>query len=186
MPRFQPDFTFLSYRELTPEFLASHGITVLLLDIDNTLAPYEQSEPDEMIVAWLAAMEKAGIKTAFLSNNNGKRVELFNKTLGRPAVFYADKPAVRKGRALMESLGGNGKNTAMMGDQIFTDVWTARRLGATAILVPPILDKQTRFTRFKRVLERGPLRRYHKRHPDAPDVRVGSTLTEEKKKEYRP
>lgn len=186
MPLFQPDHTFLCYRDLTPEFLTSRGITVLLLDIDNTLAPYEQEEPDTHIVAWLDAMEKAGVRTAFLSNNNGERVALFNKTLGRPAVFFADKPLVKKGRALMESLGGNGKNTAMMGDQIFTDVWTAHRLGATAILVPPILDKQSRFTRFKRMLERGPLRRYHKRHPDAPDVRVGSTLTEKKKKEYRP
>ena len=182
MPFFQPDYTFLCYRDLSPEFLAARGITVLMLDIDNTLAPYEQPEPDAEIIAWLDAMEKAGIKTAFLSNNNGKRVALFNQTLGRPAVAHAGKPLAGKGRALMRSLGGTKETTAMMGDQIFTDVCLAHRMGVTAILVPPIKDKKNALTRFKRVLERGPLRRYHERVPSAPDVREGSTLT----KEYEP
>ncbi len=179
MPFFQPDHTFLCYRDLTPEFLTSRGITVLLLDIDNTLAPYEQPEPDAKICAWLASMEAAGVKTAFLSNNNGKRVELFNQTLRRPAVAHAGKPLIKKGRALMLALGGTKETTAMMGDQIFTDVCLAHRMGVTAILVPPIKDKKNALTRFKRVLERAPLRRYHKRVPSAPDVREGSTLTKE-------
>lgn len=179
MPYFQPDFTRHSYRELSPDFLRAQGIEVLLLDIDNTLAPYEQAEPDEHIRAFLCGMEAAGIRTAFLSNNNDARVELFNRTLGRPATAHAGKPLPRKGKKLMRALGGSKQNTALMGDQVFTDVWTARALGIRAILLPPIRDKKNALTRFKRFLERGVLRRYHKRHPDAPDVREGSSIAKE-------
>ena len=179
MPYFQPDYTRLSYRELTPDFLREQGIEVLLLDIDNTLAPYEQDEPDEHIRAFLRGMAEAGVRTAFLSNNNYARVELFNLSLERPAIAHAGKPFARKGRQLMRALGGNKQNTALMGDQVFTDVWTARAIGIRAILLPPIRDKKNALTRFKRYLERGVLRRYHKRHPDAPDVREGSSIAKE-------
>ena len=179
MPYFQPDYTFASYRDVAPEALRAHGIEVLLLDIDNTLAPYEQPDPDEKITAWLSALAAAGIRTAFLSNNHEARVTRFNETLERPAVYDAGKPSARKGKKLMRALGGNKKNTAMMGDQVFTDVWTARALGVTAILVPPIRDKRNALTRFKRCLERGVLRRYHRRHPDAYDTREGSSIAKE-------
>lgn len=179
MPYFQPDYTYLSYRDVAPEALRACGIEVLLLDIDNTLAPYEQPDPDAHITAWLEALAAAGIRTAFLSNNHRARVTRFNAPLGRPAVYDAGKPIARKGKKLMRALGGTKENTAMMGDQIFTDVWTARALGVRAILVPPIRDKKNALTRCKRALERGVLRRYHRRHPDAPDVREGSTIAKE-------
>ena len=65
-----------------------------------------------------------------------------------------------------------------MGDQIFTDVLCARLCGAQAFLVPPIKDRTDLGTRAKRFFERGFLRRFYKKHPDAPDIRKGSPLTE--------
>ncbi len=174
-----PDAMFNKFDDITPDFLLGRGIRALLIDIDNTLAPYEQPDPDAAITAWLETLAAAGVRTAFLSNNHRERVTRFNAPLGRPAVYDAGKPIARKGKKLMRSLGGNKHNTAMMGDQIFTDVWTARALGVRAILVPPIRDKRNALTRFKRFLERGVLRRYHRRHPDAPDVRLGSSISKE-------
>lgn len=176
MPFFQPDHTFLCYRDVSVEFLNRAGIEVLLLDIDNTLAPYEQPEPDEHIRAWLASLADAGIRVAFLSNNHADRVTLFNKTLGLPARYDSHKPLARTANKLICELGGNRKSTALMGDQIFTDVLCARMAGVRAMLVPPIKDRTDCGTRFKRFMERGILRRYHKRNPDAPDVREGSTI----------
>ena len=74
MSLFRPDATFRAYFHLTPAYLAERGITVLLLDIDNTLAPYEQPLPDERLTAWLNAMREAGISVGFLSNNHEDRV----------------------------------------------------------------------------------------------------------------
>ena len=77
-----------------------------------------------------------------------------------------------------ESTDG-AETTAFMGDQIFTDVCCARFSGATAYLVPPILDKTDAGTRFKRRLEKGILRRFYKKHQGEPDIREGSPLTNE-------
>ena len=171
MPFLQPDATFLSYADVDADTLLTIGVRVLLLDIDNTLAPYEQPCPDEKIRAWFADLADAGIRAAFLSNNNAERVRLFNETLGLPAHYNAHKPLTRAAKKLWRGLGGNHRNTVLMGDQIFTDVLCARLLGVRAFLVPPIKDRTDRGTRLKRYLERGILKRYYKRHPKAPDVR---------------
>lgn len=179
MSYFAPDATFLSYRDVTPDVLHAAGVEVLILDIDNTLAPYEQPEPDGAIAAWLAALAAAGIRAGFLSNNHAERVELFNKTLGLPVLYDAKKPLRKCARKMMALLGGTPENTVFLGDQIFTDVWTARRMGARGFLVPPIKDKTDALTRFKRLLEKNVLKRYYKKHKDAPDVRAGSPLAKE-------
>lgn len=179
MPLLQPHHTFLCYRHLTPAFLRELGIDTLLLDIDNTLAPYEQPEPDEYIRAWLEDLHAAGIKTAFLSNNHGERVELFGKTLGVPVQYDSHKPLPFRAKKILRWMGADHRHAALMGDQIFTDVLCARLAGICAILVPPIKDKADRFTRFKRFMERGPLKRYYKKHREAPDIRSGSPLTKE-------
>lgn len=181
MALLQPNYTFLSYRDVTPEFLQEQGIEILLSDIDNTLAPYEQPEPDEHIFAWVDALKKAGIQIAFLSNNHAQRVELFNKKLGVPARYDAHKPLARAAKKMLKELGGRKENSALLGDQIFTDVLCAHNVGIRAILVPPIVDKTDKGTRFKRRMEKGFLKRYYKKNPDAPDIRQGSPLTKEHK-----
>ena len=175
----RPDYTFLCYRDLSAEFLKQQGIGVLLLDIDNTLAPYEQPEPDDHIRAWLTSLADAGVRVAFLSNNHEPRVALFNKTLGLPMRYDAHKPLRKNARRLLRELGGDKHNAALMGDQIFTDVFCAHNVGMRAFLVPPIKDKTDVGTRLKRFFERGILKRYYKKNPDAPDIRVGSPLTKE-------
>lgn len=179
MPLFAPSYTFCAYFHVTPAFLKEQGIRVLLLDIDNTLAPYEQPLPDARLKNWLDSLKAAGISVAFLSNNHAERVELFNKELGLPCRYNAHKPLTRRAKKLFLSLGGTKKTTAFMGDQIFTDVLCARLAGATAILVPPIWDRRDCGTRFKRRLEKGVLRRFYKKHPTSPDVREGNPITEE-------
>lgn len=171
MSCFTPDATYLSYRDVTPEALSAAGVLALVLDIDNTLAPYEQAEPDEAVRSWLDGMHAAGIRVGFLSNNHDERVTRFNETLGLPVLFDAHKPLRKKARRMVAMLGATPATTVFLGDQIFTDVWTAHRVGARGFLVPPIKDKKDPLTRLKRRFEKGILRRYYKAHPEAPDVR---------------
>lgn len=179
MSLFAPDHTFLCYRDVSAEFLREQGIDALLLDIDNTLAPYEQPTPDPQICAWLRSLTDAGIGVAFLSNNHAQRVELFNKDLGLPMRYDAYKPLPRQAKLMVKRLGVDRHRAALMGDQIFTDVLCAHLAGMHAFLVPPIVDRTDRGTRFKRKMERKILKRYYKKHTNAPDIRGGSPLTKE-------
>ena len=61
-----PDYMFDHYYDITPAFLADAGIRALLIDIDNTLAPYEMPEPDEQIIRWLGQLADAGVKAALV------------------------------------------------------------------------------------------------------------------------
>ncbi len=160
---FCPDYYLGTYREATPEFLASIGVKYLILDIDNTLAPYEQPEPDEAIFAWFRALEEAGITAAFVSNNKADRVSLFNRDLGFPMYPKGGKPGKKNMRAAMAALGAVPEATAIMGDQVFTDVWAGKRMKIKTILVPPIKDKRDLGTRLKRLLEKPVMRYYRKR-----------------------
>ncbi len=161
--RFVPDRSFSAYTDVTPAFLHSEGVTALLLDIDNTLAPYEVAEPDDALRAWFAALSAAGIRMAFVSNNNKERVTLFNRTLGLPAFSRARKPLCGGLRRALAVLEATPEEAALLGDQIFTDAYAAKRMGMRAYTVPPIRDKRDPFTRFKRLLERPVYRAYRKR-----------------------
>ena len=159
---FVPEYRFDTFDMVSVDFLSSLGIRGIILDIDNTLEPYEHPVPGEHVVRWLSDLHEAGIKTAIVSNNNKERVELFNKELGIPAYAKSGKPFTGKLRAAMADMGTDKSCTALMGDQVFTDVWAAHNAGLVAILVPPINDKKDLFTKFKRLLERPVLKKYEK------------------------
>ncbi len=159
-----PDYMFSSFDEITPAFLQECGIRALLIDIDNTLAPYEQDDPDERIVAWFDSLRAAGIQSALISNNHPPRVERFNATLGLPAYADSGKPGSRTILAAMAEMGVTPTETAGLGDQLLTDTLAVHRLGMPSLIVPPIKDKTTLFFRFKRWLERPFIKRYHKIH----------------------
>lgn len=135
------------------EFLLSIGAKGVLLDIDNTLEPYEHPHPGKHVISWLKSLSDAGIKTAIVSNNNRARVDLFNKDIGMPAYAKAGKPFKKNLLRAMADIGTTRENTVFIGDQILTDVFAAHNAGIRAILVPPINDKRDPFTRFKRLLE---------------------------------
>ncbi len=161
--RLIPDYMFSRYDEVTPEFLRSIGVRVLLADIDNTLAPYEQPDPDDRHRAWLASLAQAGISVALVSNNGRARVERFNETLGLTAYWDCGKPSRKFLDRAMAELSGSVADTAVLGDQLLTDAYAGKRLGLVTIIVPPIRDKKTLFFRFKRLLERPFLRAYRRR-----------------------
>lgn len=161
-----PDFYFKRYNDVSAEFLKKNNIKTLLIDVDNTLAPYEQEEPDEPILTWLDMLRNNGIKFAFISNNTSdRRIRIFNAKIGAPAFANSGKPFAAKniGRAL-SALDADKASAAFMGDQIFTDVCAGKFNGMRAILVPPIKDKKNLFFRFKRSLEKPVLNHYFKKN----------------------
>ena len=156
---------FDKFDDITPDYLLSRGVKFVFSDVDNTLAPYEVPEPDERIRAWLDSMNDAGITVVLVSNNHSDRIELFNRTLGLAAYADCKKPGKKRLGEIMKTHGAVAENSAFLGDQIFTDVLSARNLGIKiALLVPPIKDKLTLFFRFKRWMEKPIIRKYYKIH----------------------
>ena len=163
-----PDYMFAAFNEVTPAFLQSIGVRALLIDIDNTLAPYEQPDPDERILNWFAELEQNGIRTALISNNHAPRVERFNKPLGLIAYPDSGKPGRKTLERAMKELGVTHTETAMLGDQLLTDCFAGKHIGVRAIIVPPIKDKTNLFFRSKRLLERPFIRKYAKKNGSQP------------------
>ena len=159
-----PDYMFDSFRDVTPAFLKSLQVRCLLCDIDNTLVTYDDAVPTEAVLTWLSAMKENGITVIFLSNNNDERVKTFTEAIDNAWSADAGKPLTKKAKQLLEKLGFSPKETAVLGDQVFTDVWTGNFLGARAtLLVPPIKDKTSLFFRSKRLLEKPFLAHYRRR-----------------------
>ena len=91
-----PDYLVHSVFDIDIDFLKKNNASAVIFDIDNTLEPYENPTPSAPLLAWFDSLANAGIKAAFVSNNNATRVELFNKNLGFPAYFKAGKPFKKK------------------------------------------------------------------------------------------
>ena len=141
LERFFPDIYVKSVFELPLEDLKKLGIRGLVFDIDNTVAPFDVAEPDEEIVELFAFLRKEGFKLCILSNNTKERVQLFNRRLGALAIHKGGKPGIKKLNRAMKIMGTTPKTTAMVGDQVFTDMWCGHRGGLLCIMTAPICNR---------------------------------------------
>ena len=163
MLNFVPEYYFNTFEEASADFLNSIGVKGIVLDIDNTLEPYEHPKAGAHVIKWLDELKASGIKTAIVSNNNEDRVRVFNEDFNMPAYSRGGKPFKKNVLKAIGDMEIKKYEAILMGDQIFTDVWAAHNAGIPAILVPPINDKKDLLTRFKRFLETFILAEYSKR-----------------------
>lgn len=164
LERFFPDIYVKSVFELPLEALKKLGIRGLVFDIDNTVAPFDVAEPDEEIVELFAFLRKEGFKLCILSNNTKERVQLFNRRLGALAIHKGGKPCIKKLNRAMEIMGTTPKTTAMVGDQVFTDMWCGHRGGLLCIMTAPICNRDQLITKVKRGAERQVMKVYFKKY----------------------
>jgi len=147
-----------SIYEIELESLRRKGIKVLLLDLDNTLVPWGERAAPETLSPWIKRVLAEGFAVCILSNNTHERGAKLAEELGIPLVSSAWKPRRRAFRQAMERLGVSARETAVIGDQIFTDVLGGNRVGAHTILVVPISRKELWSTQIVRHVERMVLR----------------------------
>lgn len=134
-----PSRLFQRYQEVTPELLREAGVTLLLSDLDFTLAPKSVRRPDPALREWIGSMKAAGIQVMIVSNNrSGARVTEFCADLGIPYQGRAGKPSARGLRAAMARAGTDRAHTAMLGDKLLTDMLAANRAGVLALMVEPL------------------------------------------------
>ncbi|MCL1987091.1 MAG: YqeG family HAD IIIA-type phosphatase [Firmicutes bacterium] len=156
----KPNFYFGSIFQIPYDDLRQNGVKGLIFDIDNTLARHEDIIPPEKILNLIYNLQKTGFKIGILSNNSKKRIENFNKALQLPAFSGALKPFTVNLKKLMHQMNLKPTETAIIGDQMFADVWCGNRANITTVLVKPITEQEIFIVRLKRGLERRMIKKY--------------------------
>ena len=151
--KFFPDEYLDSTYLIDFEALYKNGYRGVIFDIDNTLVPH--GEPaDERAEALFKRLKNTGFQCCLLSNNQYERVSSFNRNIQVYFIENAHKPSRKNYRKAMELMGTTLENTVFVGDQLFTDVYGAKRTGIYNILVKPIHPKEEIQIVLKRYLER--------------------------------
>ena len=159
--RFYPDNEVDSAYEIDYKSLYEKGCRGVIFDIDNTLVPHG-APADDRAKQFFSRLRELGYKTVLLSNNKEPRVKSFADSVGSLYVFKAGKPGGRGYAKAMADMGTSSENTLFVGDQLFTDVWGARKMGIVTYLVKPIHPKEEIQIVLKRRLEWSVLFFYHR------------------------
>ena len=157
-----PTFFINKITDLSPEFIKSHGVTSLLMDIDDTLTYHKDPHVPEKILEFINLMKINNIKIILISNNSKDRAYKFAKKLNLPYISRAFKPAPLGINLALKKLNISKNEAIIIGDQIFTDILGANLLGIKSILVDPFEKNQTAFLKLKRFFE-NPIRKKIKR-----------------------
>ncbi len=156
---FRPDHFADSVFDIDLDWLRQRGLRGLLVDVDNTLMPRNETIPGVRVRAWISALRRADVPLLVISNNWSSRVKTIASELDLEVIAPAGKPfrpAFIKG---LDLLGLPADETAIVGDQVFTDILGGNRAGLASVLVPPLGTVDLVHTKVLRVLERALLRR---------------------------
>ena len=167
--KFYPTVYYSSPYTIDFRKLYEKGYRGLLTDIDNTLVPHG-APSDERSEAFFDYLRSIGWKTCVISNNDEARVAPFASKSGCAYVCNAKKPGACGYLKGMELMGTDLSDTVFMGDQMFTDVFGANKIGMKSILVKPVKIDTVPYILLKRAGEAIVKRFYHLyslRHPQS-------------------
>ncbi len=156
----RPDAVVTSVTEVTPDFLHTLGVRAVLLDLDDTLLAAGSDLLEPLFKLWLESLRLAQVPVVILSNGTHTRVTRWARELGLEGLPLTGKPRSRAFRRGLAKLGTPARETAMVGDQLFTDVLGANLAGLVSVLVTPLSSGKLPHTRVLRRVERLVLRRY--------------------------
>lgn len=149
---FLPRMIYPHLTDVRAEDLTARGISFLMLDFDNTIVPYTTDVPTERMRSWLEEMNASPVKIAIVSNSKNARLIRFCETYHLDYIMRAHKPRPRGLQQCMAQFGFAPEQSAIVGDQIFTDTLAGNLAGVTPILVKAI-DNHTFWLKARHVLE---------------------------------
>ena len=158
---FYPDCIAVSTYHIDFKKLYDEGCRGLIFDIDNTLVGHG-APADERSIKFFKELHSIGFKTLLLSNNRQERVKSFADRVESKYIYKANKPSKGGYIKAMELMGTDRGNTVFVGDQLFTDVWGAKRSGIKTVLVGQLEKKEEIQIVLKRILEKPILRLYRR------------------------
>ncbi|MEN6347975.1 MAG: YqeG family HAD IIIA-type phosphatase [Syntrophomonas sp.] len=148
-----------SLKEIPLEYLKNTKIRAFIFDLDNTITEWNSNIITREITEWFLKIKEEGFKACILSNNGEQRVVEVAGSLGIPYIHRAQKPRVKAFKKALLLMGTDARETAVVGDQVFTDVLGGNRAGLYTILVVPINRREFMGTKISRAMEFFVLRR---------------------------
>lgn len=149
-----PDLYLRSVHDIDLDALSAQGIDSLLMDLDNTLLPRDSSVIPVDLTAWAASLADRGFGVCLVSNNWHGRVHEVAEELGFKLVSKAVKPLPFAFLRAMRLMGTTRRRSAVVGDQMFTDVLGGKLLGITTIMVLPLSKSDLPHTLMLRRVEK--------------------------------
>ena len=139
--------------EINYDRLKRDNIKCLLFDLDNTIAPVNIKSLDDKYINLIEELKK-DFKVILISNALPKRTKLFANYLNIDYLAMAWKPHKWSYSKIMTKYNLNNHEIATIGDQIFTDIRGANNSNIMGILVDPISDVDSIFTKKNRRKEK--------------------------------
>ncbi len=150
---FYPSVYYASTYDIDFQEYYDKGFRGIIFDVDNTLVPHD-ADADERAKKLFRDLRAIGFDTCLTSNNKEERVKRFNQDIHSHYIYKANKPAKSGYRKAMEKMGTDKTNTLFVGDQLFTDIYGANRVGIYSILVGSLHPKEEIQIVLKRYLEK--------------------------------
>ena len=150
----RPNIKLDKITDISVDILKKYNITALILDVDNTLSSHHGQVLTDGLENWLKNMRENNIKLTVLSNSTKKRLDPFAKKIGLDYISLGLKPLPFGYLRALKALGTKRKNTAIVGDQIFTDTLGGNLVGLNTVLLTPIKPETSLRFRFKRRIEK--------------------------------
>lgn len=150
----RPNIKLDKITDISVDILKKYNITALILDVDNTLSTHHGQVLTDGLENWLKNMRENNIKLTVLSNSTKKRLDPFAKKIGLDYISLGLKPLPFGYLRALKALGTKRKNTAIVGDQIFTDTLGGNFVGLNTVLLTPIKPETSLRFRFKRRIEK--------------------------------
>lgn len=150
---FHPDYYFRSFHDVSVSSLKSHGIRLLIVDIDNTLIPSKSNVISLEARQFIDALRNQDIEPIVVSNNVSSRIQRVSDELHVKCFPFSFKPLPFGFQKAMAEVHADASETAVLGDQLLTDIWGGNRLGLMTILSDPIAPKDNFFGAINRKIE---------------------------------
>ena len=157
--RFIPFAHAQSIYEIPIDFYKKCGVTILLIDLDNTLDSYRLYTPTERAVSLIKSIKKESIVPVVVSNNTAKRVGQYANALGVEFISSARKPFSGRIKKFLKEKGVNPEQAMLVGDQMMTDVLAAKGAKIRVVLTEKIVKEDQFTTHFNRLLDK-PIRKH--------------------------
>ena len=150
----RPDIKLERVTNINKTLLDKFNINALILDVDNTLSTHHGQQLTEGLTEWLGRINNCGIKIIILSNSKEERVKPFAEKISLNYISLGCKPLPFGYFKALKALGTKRKNTAIVGDQIFTDILGGNAIGLKTVLLTPIKPEDGWSFKLRRKLER--------------------------------